>query len=252
MAKMKRLPPAIRFIVPTMIVLLGAYLVGVMLVHAQVHPVVNGDFETGDLTGWTVFTTANGTLGAGYPQVVLFDTNGDGTETYSAKFQAGRLSNGGGHQGGGIFQDVNLSAGEYTVTARAIAADAGTLFGNGSAGFFELLMDGVVVAKHNFGAIKADKTLRADLTGFVTVAEGTHEIRFRITRPFTQNAITPTQFIDNIYIGSAQEPGQPPASPEPDPTATPAGPDQEDDDYEGSSHSSHHYDDDEDDDEEED
>ena len=216
MVKMKRLPPAIRFIVPTMIVLLGAYLVGVMLVHAQVNPVVNGDFETGDLTGWTVFTTANGTLGAGYPQVILFDTNGDGTETYSAKFQAGRSSNGGRHEGGGIFQDINLSAGEYTVSANAIAADAGTLFGNGSAGRFELLVDGVVVAKHNFGAINPGKTLRADLTGFVTVAEGTHEIRFRITRPYTQNAITPTQFIDNVeivYEGGAQGAGQPPAPP---------------------------------------
>ena len=110
----------------------------------------------------------------------------------------------------------------------------------------------MVVAKHNFGGINAGKTLRAYLTGFVTVAEGTHEIRFRITRPYTQNAITPTQFIDNIYIGSAKGPGQPPASPEPDPTATPAGPDQEDDDYEGSSHSSHHYDDDEDEDDDDD
>jgi len=48
--------------------------------------VSNGNFETGDFTDWTQFTTPNGILN---PAVVLFDTNGDSTATNSAQFRVG-------------------------------------------------------------------------------------------------------------------------------------------------------------------
>ncbi len=41
--------------------------------------ITNGDFETGDLSGWTTFTTTNGTIGT--PAVVPFNTN-------SARFES--------------------------------------------------------------------------------------------------------------------------------------------------------------------
>ena len=49
--------------------------------------VTNGDFETGNLNGWTTFLTANGVLD---PAVALFDTDGDSTATQSARFNVGR------------------------------------------------------------------------------------------------------------------------------------------------------------------
>jgi hypothetical protein len=67
---------------------------------ASAAPVVNGDFETGDLTGWTTFTTANGTIGT--PAVVSFDTTGTGASN-AAKFNVGRQVLGSGApEGGGI------------------------------------------------------------------------------------------------------------------------------------------------------
>jgi hypothetical protein len=53
---------------------------------------INGNFGTGDLTGWTVFTTSNGTNGTfngvALPNVVSFDTTGTGA-TNSALFEVG-------------------------------------------------------------------------------------------------------------------------------------------------------------------
>ena len=38
---------------------------------------INAGFETGDLSGWTTYTTANGVLG-GPVDVIPFDVDGDG------------------------------------------------------------------------------------------------------------------------------------------------------------------------------
>src|SRR5215469_11867190 len=64
----------------------------------------NGNFATGDLTGWTPFVTANGTNGSGLPVVVSFDTTGTGASN-SAQFNVGEADFPVGvQQGGGISQ----------------------------------------------------------------------------------------------------------------------------------------------------
>src|ERR1017187_10567273 len=79
--------------------------------------VFNGDFGTGDLTGWTVFTTANGSNGANpLPDVVSFNTTGAGASN-SAQFNVGEVSFTGIQAGGGLIQLVTLSAGEYNFFA---------------------------------------------------------------------------------------------------------------------------------------
>jgi hypothetical protein len=154
---------------------------------------VNGTFETGDWGGWTTFATPGGTLGGpGFPDVVTFDANGDGRETESLQLLVG-------DGGGGIYQNVELASGEVTITAEiasksVLADDAG--------GLFELLLDGDVVASHDFGPIGQEEVQRALLSGTAAdVTAGEHEVRIRITRagPSVYGS-TPFSFIDNVQV----------------------------------------------------
>lgn len=71
---------------------------------------INGDFETGDFTGWTVFSEFPGEIGT--PAVVSFDTTGDAVPSLAARFQVG-TSDSGVFGGGGILQNVALSSGLF-------------------------------------------------------------------------------------------------------------------------------------------
>ena len=107
-----------------------------MTLVASAAPVPNGDFETGDLTGWTTFTTASGTIGT--PAVVSFDTTGTGASN-AAKFNVGqRRRLAGIPQGGGIYQSVNTAAGEFDVSADVAAHLGHPPSRNQSCGLFEL------------------------------------------------------------------------------------------------------------------
>lgn len=94
--------------------LTAALLTGGVLYAESQTSLVNGDFETGDLSGWTVFTTGNGTVGGpAYPKVVPFDTDNDGTASNSAQFLVGQvIFDPDEPEGGGIYQVVSLAAGE--------------------------------------------------------------------------------------------------------------------------------------------
>ena len=186
---------------------LGGYLVG-GVVRAEDKTLSNGDFETRNLMGWTTFTTANGTLGGGFPKVVLFDINGDGVATYSAQFRVGQKFNSDtSYEGGGIYQEVHLAAGDYVISADIAADDDGTYYGNAEAGLFGLLVDGVVVASHNFGAIAGGATEYSLPASLPINSAGIHEIRLRITRPASEPPYDLTQFIDNVVVsGGALDP----------------------------------------------
>ena len=175
---------------------------GAVSAHAGL---INGGFETGDLTGWTTFTTANGTLGdAG--DVVPFDTDGNGASA-AARFRVGE------HQyshpvleGGGIYQHVTLGAGALVISAEIASW---TSWGNWNGGKFELLFDGAVVDSHDFGDILAGSVERASLFASFDVDGGLHELRILMTRPWGQAGTTPLQFIDDVSLGEAQPPTEP-------------------------------------------
>lgn len=174
-------------------------------------PVANGDFETGDLTGWTTFLTDNGQISPA-PAVVLFDTTGSG-ESNAARFAVGRNSSFfSAPAGGGIYQSVNTAAGSFNLSAD-IAALAGGEQANLSCGLFELLVDGIVVDSHDFAGVPgtndfsqcpAYTTVRATLSASeLPLTTGLHEIRIRITRPGTLSptvAWRPRQYVDNVLL----------------------------------------------------
>ncbi len=141
---------------------------------------INGNFATGDLTGWTVFTTANGTngvdpvTGASLPDVVSFNTTGTGA-TNSAHFNVGHLS---GlvftdPEGGGISQDLTLGAGTYKVTGAFASLDDPSGLVNSLAGTFSLLVDGAVVQSIDLGGFASSgQVLRGDWDASIALGMG--------------------------------------------------------------------------------
>ena len=187
-----------------------ATFIGAVSAHAGL---INGGFETGDLTGWTTFTTANGTLGAAGGGVVLFDTNGDGAAGNSARFRVGELRY--THpifEGGGIYQDVTLGVGALVVSAEIASW---TPWGNWDGGLFELLFDGSVVDSHDFGPILIESVEHASLLASFDVTAGAHEVRLRMTRPWREGDTSPLQFVDNVSLRGAALDNVSLAEPEP-------------------------------------
>ena len=106
------------------------------------------------------------------------------------------------YEGGGIYQNVYLPAGDYTVSATAEIASSfeGPGLANSSGGIFEVLLDGGVVASYDFGAITAGTTERSTLAASLSLAtEGSHELRIRITRPFQPS---PYQYLGNVVLSA--------------------------------------------------
>ena len=165
-------------------------------------PLVNGDFETGDLSGWTTFTTDNGTLGN--PSVIPFDTDNDGIATFSAQFNVGQVTFEGFdmQRGGGLFQEVNLTAGNLTISAD-IASDHPFAFCNSDGGTFQLLVDDAVVDSHDFGEMCGPVTKYSTLVASLPInTAGIHEIRFLITRGGLRSGVT--NYLDDVLLsGSA-------------------------------------------------
>jgi hypothetical protein len=165
---------------------------------------INGGFETGDLSGWTRFTTANGELGLS--DVAPFDVDGDGRELASARFRVATAVYSPVPEGGGIFQGVMLGAGSLAISADIASFAPPGLSNNGAGGLFELLFDAIVVDSHDFGFILAGDTERDQLSASLSVAAGLHEVRLQMKRPFAQNFTTPLQFVDDVSLsGEAVE-----------------------------------------------
>ena len=185
----------IRILVTVLGVLFGA-----VSAHAGL---INGGFETGDLSGWTRFTTANGTLG-GLGDVVPFDVDGDETAVRSARFRTATAAYSDVPEGGGVFQDVTLATGALAISADIASYAQPDVSSNNFGGLFELLFDGTIVDSHDFGFIWAGDTERGRLSASLEVTAGSHEIRLQMKRPFAQNWTTPLQFVDNVSLsGSA-------------------------------------------------
>ena len=187
-------------------------LIGLWAATAQANLILNGDFETGDFTDWTLFTTPNGSLGpAPVPDVVPFDVTGTGA-TEAAEFQVGQIVfTLDVQEGGGIRQTIVTSAGTV-----AIHADIAVLNTSGSenaeGGVFTLFLDSVPVDSFAVGDILNGVTVRSTLDFTGPINAGNHDLAILITRPYEHGGgvgVTPLEYVDNISldVAAVPEPG---------------------------------------------
>lgn len=161
----------------------------------------NGDFETGNLSGWTVTPVDGLTV---VQDVVAFDTSGDGNASNAAHLNVGLVqpaSSGG----------VSLSQAFTVVTAGnfgfSVDVAASDINGNASGGLFRLLIAGTEIDMFDASPIRAE-TLRSSLTGSLALLPGVYDFSIEVTRPFTtgNSPLLPMQYVDNASISVAAVP----------------------------------------------
>ncbi len=177
--------------------------------HADL--VTNGDFATGDFTGWTLGLTPYGTFGAPpLPQVSSFDVTGSGA-TNAAQFSVGVESYdqpGGYPQAGGFLtQTIATSAGNLHVSAN-IAAYASE-YQNIEGGVFSVLLNAVTEDTVSFGALTAGQIDRGTLSFTTPVSAGPQTLEILITRPFGTDApFAPFQYVTDISATPGPKAGE--------------------------------------------
>jgi hypothetical protein len=180
---------------------------------AQAGPVlVNGNFQNG-LTGWTSYTTANGTIaespstpGAPQPQaasVVSFDVKGTGASN-ALFLNAGKVNgpyNSLPGEGGGVSQVFTLATAGYASFTADIAALYTRTSGGLGIGVLSVLIDGVVYDSHDFGDVPGGTiTLRSTLGFTTTLAAGEHTLSLLATRQFAPARGVTSQYFDNVSL----------------------------------------------------
>lgn len=203
-------------------ILIAIMTIGVFFPHTELQAqnlLDNGGFATGDLSGWTVFLTANGNLGSaiGLPNVIPFDVAGTGTPSNAAQFQASQVTfqpftlDG----GGGIEQTFNSSTGEYIISADIASTDINTRsdLNNSDPGSFFLSIDGTTVASVLWTGdiINPGQTMRGILNATVQLTQGPHQIAIEVEREALATdggyfGYTPLQYVSNIEVEAVPEP----------------------------------------------
>jgi hypothetical protein len=150
----------------------------------------NGDFETGNTTGWTVRNTGNGVGAPGTVEQYDIDGPGPKGSTYAAKFAVGQLTfNSGVQEGVEVVQNLDLTGGvEYTISySWGTRRDSGT--GNAEGGVFAVIVDGQIVgtpySSGGIGGSNGSAKYGDYSVTYTPAASGTYEVGARITRPYT-------------------------------------------------------------------
>lgn len=191
--------------------LIGMVSTGICPVSAEV--LMTTDFESGILSGWTVFSTSNGTLGGkGFPTVGLCNHGTPVSPSHCLQVQVGQLHydpTGELQQGGGIGLTTMTNSGLIQLSARVgVTYHSHDYKRNLNGGLFEWVVDDQVIADLDVGPVDDGGTVQQLFSGKVPVAAGRHVLQLRVTRPFQSGAgkPAPVQFVDDVMVELLPQP----------------------------------------------
>jgi PEP-CTERM motif len=151
----------------------------------------NNSFQSGDFTGWTNSTTANGSYGTGFPAVTGWPLGGSN----AAEYNVGEVTFTGLQEGIILTQSFTASAGLLNLSFD-YAALGNPTFGNLEGGVFSLQLDGVSLVTADVGLINPGQLINGNLFVSTITSAGVHTFGIEITRPFiTLDGVTPWQFV---------------------------------------------------------
>jgi hypothetical protein len=175
--------------------------------QASAQTITNGDFETMDLSGWTVVNTSNGLGAPGLVEIIDIDGPGPLDPSYAARFGVGQATFVSGAQEGiEMTQEVSLQANvEYTFefdwSAQRLSAT-----NNAQGGVFTIILNGDPIAQAAAGGTSSATPRYGHLSAPITVATaGTYTVGIRITRPFTVPGDL-FQYVDNVVLSGGGGP----------------------------------------------
>ncbi len=185
--------------------LAGALLATSALV-AQAAPIlVNGDFETGDFSGWTTYTNAGGVIGT--PAVVSADVV-QGTTSLAARLRAGEVTvDNSVTLGGGLSQTFSVGSNGLFLFQADVMAEGTPQYANADGGSFALFVDNVSVASFAAGEIAPSQLIRNTLSYTGLLSTGSHTLRLETTRRWQTSDNTPFQYFDNAKVTAVPEAG---------------------------------------------
>jgi len=163
--------------------------------QADSEPFSNGDFETGDFSGFTLYETNNGHT---VTSVLISNASSNGVSSYVAQIASGvgGVNDLGTPGGGGLYQTIDLQAGDLTIDMD-IASIANN--GNGDGGMIEVFFDGESLGSYDFGSLSpAVKKYSSFSFNLANVSQGAHELRIQSTREYLTGPVY--HQIDNISL----------------------------------------------------
>jgi hypothetical protein len=174
---------------------------GVAGPRALAQQFVNPNFETGDLSGWTITNTTNGATAI--QLVEMFDIDGPAgplASTLTAKFEVGQVVFIQGiNEGIELTQMLAYTGGtQYTISCDW-AATRDSASSNNQGGIFTLFAGDTTLAMAAAGPTSMSTPHFGHLEGtFTPAATGQVRVGVRIARPFTAAASLVFQWVDNF------------------------------------------------------